>query len=85
MNIKMKQIGIAVAAAALSAFSALAQGSAMSLPDARAKIGSVIGDPASMTGVISQLSAADQLSFLSDVNAAIAKMPGSNSPMMSPG
>lgn len=55
----------------------VAQDKAMTLADARGKIGDVIADPASMTSVMKQLSAADQTTYLSDVNAAIAKMPGS--------
>lgn len=55
----------------------LAQDKAMTLADARGKIGDVIKDPASMTAVMKQLSAGDQTSFLAEVNAAISKMPGS--------
>lgn len=50
---------------------------AMSLAEARGKTDAVIADPAEMTTVIKQLSAADQKSFVADVNAAIAKLPGS--------
>lgn len=57
--------------------SLFAQNKSMSLADARGKIGDVIADPASMTAVMKQLSAEDQTSFLAEVNAAIAKMPGS--------
>lgn len=56
----------------------VAQDKAMSLADARGQIGSVVSDPAKMTQVIRQLSAADQKSFLADVNEAISKLPGSN-------
>jgi len=55
----------------------VAQDKTMSSADARGKIGDIISDPASMTSVMKQLAAADQASFLADVNAAIAKMPGS--------
>ena len=55
----------------------VAQDKAMTLADARGKIGDVIADPASMTSIMQQLSAEDQTTFLADVNAAIAKMPGS--------
>ena len=55
----------------------VAQDKAMTLADARGKIGDVIADPATMTSIIQQLSAEDQTAFLADVNAAIAKMPGS--------
>ena len=54
-----------------------AQDKTMSSADARGKIGDIISDPASMTSVMKQLAAADQASFLADVNAAISKMPGS--------
>ena len=49
----------------------------MSLSDARAQIGKCIGNPATMTSVVKQLAAADQTSFLAEVNAAIGEMPGS--------
>lgn len=49
----------------------------MSLSDARAKIGDAIENASVMTSTIKQLSAADQKSFLADVNEAVAKMPGS--------
>lgn len=50
---------------------------AMSLAEARGKTDAVISNPSEMTSVVQQLSAADQKSFVADVNAAIAKMPGS--------
>ena len=55
----------------------VAQDKTMSSADARGKIGDIIANPASMTSVMKQLAAADQASFLADVNAAISKMPGS--------
>ena len=55
----------------------VAQDKTMSSADARGKIGDIIDNPASMTSVMKQLSASDQASFLADVNAAIADMPGS--------
>ena len=55
----------------------LAQDKTMSSADARGKIGDIISNPTSMTSVMKQLAAADQASFLADVNAAISKMPGS--------
>lgn len=64
---------MAVTAMALCAASL----NAMSLAEARGKTDAVIADPAEMTAVIKQLSAADQKSFVADVNAAIAKLPGS--------
>lgn len=71
----MKKILMVIALAL--AGSLFAQDKALSLADARGKIGDVIANPASMKAVIKQLSAADQTTFLSEVNAAIAKMPGS--------
>lgn len=47
------------------------------LVDARAKIGAMIENPAEMTATIKSLSAEDQCKLLAEVNAAIAKMPGS--------
>jgi len=55
----------------------VAQEKTMSLADARRKIGGLIDDPAQMTLVMQQLSSTNQVAFLADVNAAIAKMPGS--------
>jgi len=55
----------------------VAQDKTMSLADARGKIGDIISNPSTMTDVMKQLSASDQAAFLSDVNAAIDKMPGS--------
>ena len=49
-----------------------AQDKTMSSADARGKIGDIISNPVSMTSVMKQLAAADQASFLADVNAAIA-------------
>lgn len=50
---------------------------AMSLAEARGMTDKVISDPSEMTSVMKQLSAADQKSFVGDVNEAIAKLPGS--------
>ena len=52
-------------------------GQGLSLSDARAKVGDAIADPSVMAATTQQLSAEDQVKFLADVNAAIAKMPGS--------
>lgn len=51
---------------------------AVSLSDARAQIGACIADASKMASVVKTLSAADQMSFLAEVNEAIANMPGSN-------
>lgn len=47
----------------------------MSLAEAKGQIGYVVSDAAQMGKVASSLSAADQVSFLSAVNSAIAAMP----------
>lgn len=49
----------------------------MSLSQARGKIGEAIANQAVMAETVKSLSAEDQVSFLSAVNAAIAKNPGS--------
>ncbi len=71
----MKKILMVMALAAASAL--FAQDKAMSLADARGKVADVVKDPAKMTAVMKQLSAADQLAFLASVNEAIGNMPGS--------
>lgn len=60
------------------ALAATAQDKVVALAEARAGIGDVISKPAQMTVVMNRLSAADQMSFLAEVNSAIAKMPASN-------
>lgn len=50
---------------------------AMSLAEARGATDKVISDPSEMTSVMKQLSAADQKTFVADVNEAISKLPGS--------
>jgi len=47
------------------------------IAEARAKIGAIIAEPAQMTEVLKTLSPEDQKTFVADVNAAIAKLPGS--------
>lgn len=85
----MKRVLMAMTVLALGATPVLAQTAAAkpaadaqkqktSLADARAKIDEVIANPKLMTSVLQGLSAEDQQTFLADVNAAIAKMPGSN-------
>jgi hypothetical protein len=65
---------ILVMAAVLAGFAA--EG-AMSLAEARGKIGDAVVNPAVLTATMKQLSAADQKSFLADCNEAVGKMPGS--------
>ena len=72
---KMKKLLMVITMAMASAL--VAQDKTMSSADARGKIGDIISNPTSMTSVMKQLAAADQASFLADVNAAISKMPGS--------
>ena len=50
----------------------------ISLADARGRIDKAIAKPAVMKAIMKHLSAADQKQFLSEVNAAITKMPGSD-------
>ena len=68
-------------AAALAACVSFAQDSGAkqsSLAAARAKITKVIESPALMTEVMKGLAAEEQKTFLADVNAAIATMPGND-------
>ncbi len=62
-------------AAAMLTMGAFAE---MSLADARGKIGEAVNDSRMMGEIIAELSKSNQVAFLSDVNAAIAAMPGSN-------
>ena len=78
MNRNLKTLGMAVAAVVMTSHASFAQETALPLAEARAQIGAIVEDPSSMTGVMKRLAAADQTAFLADVNAAIAKMPGSN-------
>ena len=57
------------------AMCATAAENGMSLAEARGKIAAVVDDAAQMGDVIKALSPADQVSFLSSVNSAIAGMP----------
>ena len=66
----------AVAASAADAAKASDAAKQSSLASARAKITETISNPSQMTAIMKTLSAEDQVSFLSEVNAAIAKMPG---------
>ncbi len=50
----------------------------ISLADAKSRMDKAIAKPAVMTALMQHLSAADQKTFLADVNAAIATMPGSD-------
>lgn len=61
-------------AAMMLAASALAE---ISLADARGKIGEAVNDAKVMGDLIKELNPSNQVAFLSEVNAAIASMPGS--------
>lgn len=78
---RMKVYGITLAAAVVATM-AFAQegGEAKTLPlaEARATIGAAVKDPEALTATMKQLSPADQVAFVADVNAAIAEMPGSS-------
>lgn len=50
----------------------------ISLADAKSRMDKAIAKPAVMTALMQHLSAADQKTFLADVNAAISTMPGSD-------
>lgn len=62
--------------AALTTTVVFAEGT-MSLADARAKIGSMIADPASTTAIMRELSPADQNALVADLNKAVSKLPDS--------
>jgi len=68
----MMMLGVAAIVSA-----AVVNAEALSLADARAQIDSVVKDPAKTGEVVSQLEAADQVAFLSELNAAIEAFPGS--------
>lgn len=61
----------------IACLSAVLPAVALSLAEARGQIGEAIAKPEKMTAIMKGLSAADQKAFVADVNAAIAKMPGS--------
>lgn len=67
---KMMAFGVLAVAVAVGA-------QQVPLTDACARIGEAISNPAVMSSTVRGLSAADQLKFIAQVNAAIAKMPGS--------
>lgn len=60
-----------------SLVAAVGFGAALSLAEARGKIGEAVVNPSVMASTVKQLSAADQKSFLADCNEAVGKMPGS--------
>ena len=69
---------IAACALALSALPVAAAESASLKPETRALVGECAQNPQKMKQTMGTLSAGEQLTFLREVNAAIAKMPGSN-------
>lgn len=70
----MKKIMVMMAMAAAVAAVQAAQ---LTLADARAKIDQAVLSSETMNALMKQLSAADQVAFLADVNKAISEMPGS--------
>lgn len=77
-NLVRRGVWAVVFASAAMVSSGADEVKAMPLAEARAQIGAIAADPSSMADVIGRLSAEDQCAFLGEVNAAIAKMPGSN-------
>lgn len=71
MAISRMKICIVALAAACAAVAA--EGGKMKLSEARGQIGDAISSQSTMTTVIQSLSADDQVAFLGEVNAAIAK------------
>ena len=69
---------MAACAFMLPALSIVAAESATLKPEVRALVGECAQDPQKLKQTIGTLSADEQLTFLREVNAAIAKMPGSN-------
>ena len=69
---------MAACALALSALPVAAAESASLKPETRALVGECAQNPQKMKQTMGTLSAGEQLTFLREVNAAIAKMPGSN-------
>lgn len=63
--------------AALIASMAVAQESAISLADARAKLATAVADTAQLKAIMQQLDPTNQVAFLSEVNAAIGQLPDS--------
>lgn len=61
----------------ISSVAVVGFGAALSLAEARGKIGEAVVNPSVMTSLVKQLSAAEQKSFLADCNEAVSKMPGS--------
>lgn len=69
--------GTVVAQAQSAAEKLAANGTQLSLADARGKIDKAVESPAVMTEIMKRLSAEDQVKFLADVNKAIGDMPAS--------
>ncbi len=72
-------VGLLTVAGAMVSSAVLAQESEKKIPlaEARAQIGAAIKSPGTLTEIMKKLSAADQVSFVADVNVAIAKSPDS--------
>lgn len=72
----MKNLKSVVAMLVVSAAVSV-QSASMTIVQAREKIAEAITNPTTMTEIMKQLSPADQVKFVGEVNAAIATMPGS--------
>lgn len=81
MMSKWTKYGVAMVVGMFTAVSFAQEGGepkTLPLAEARASIGEAVKDPATLTATMKQLSPADQLAFVGEVNAAISNMPGSN-------
>ena len=83
MNKNLIKCGVAMIAAMLAVASFAQEQESnetenMSLVEARAKIGDAIKDPELLAAMMKDMSSTNQVQFVAEVNAAIAKMPGSS-------
>lgn len=80
MKMRFLIIGALSLAGVMAVGMASAKDTAKVLPlaEARAQIGDAIENPDSLTGLMKSVAAEDQTMLLGDVNAAIAKVPGSD-------
>ena len=81
MNKNLIKCGVAMIAAMLAVASFAQEANESentSLVEARAKIGDAIKDPELLSAMMKDMSPTNQVQFVAEVNAAIAKMPGSS-------
>ena len=81
MNKNLIKCGVAMIAAMLAVASFAQESNEAentSLVEARAKIGDAIKDPELLSAMMKDMSPTNQVQFVAEVNAAIAKMPGSS-------